>query len=46
MKIRKGSCKLCGYFREEVEPDGTTRYYCNDLDCTIDIYDPACNYNG
>ena len=34
------NCYHCGYF-----PDGSIRNYCNDRDCTVDPYDPECNYN-
>ena len=38
------SCYHCGYFCEEKRPDGSIRYYCKDRDCTVDPYDPECNY--
>lgn len=38
------SCYRCGYFREEKRPDGSTRNYCNDRDCTVDPCEPECNY--
>ena len=36
------NCHHCGYFREEKRENGTIRPYCNDLDCTVDPYDPEC----
>lgn len=42
--MHRGSCYNCGYFREETEADGNIRNYCNDHDCTVDPYDPECNY--
>ena len=39
------NCYHCGYFREEPQPDGSIRNYCNDRDCTVDPYDPECNYD-
>lgn len=42
---RKSNCFLCGYFREERDSStGRVRNYCNDKDCTVDPYDPECNY--
>lgn len=43
--MHRGCCHNCGYFREETRKDGSTRNYCNDLDCTVDPYDPECNYH-
>lgn len=40
----RNNCKYCGYFREEENSDGSIRFYCNDLDCTVDPNDPECNY--
>ena len=40
----KDSCFHCGYFREEKLSNGNIRYYCNDRDCTVDPYEPECNY--
>ena len=37
--MKYSNCFRCGYFRDE-----ETHYYCNDLDCTVDPYEPACNY--
>lgn len=42
---RYSNCYRCGYFREEERPNKSIRNYCNDLDCTVDPYDPACNYH-
>lgn len=36
----KNSCINCGRYKEL---DG--RHYCNDRDCTVDPYDPECNYD-
>ena len=33
----KSSCYRCGYFREKEN-------YCEDIDCTVDPCEPACNY--
>ena len=41
----RNSCKGCGYYREEKNAIGQIRHYCNDMDCTVDPYDPECNYN-
>jgi hypothetical protein len=41
----KSSCFYCGYYKEEKRANGTTRHYCNDKDCTVDPYDPECNYD-
>ena len=41
----KGSCFHCGWYREEKRANGTIRHYCNDKDCTVDPYDPECNYD-
>ena len=38
------NCYRCGYFRELRRKDGSTRNYCSDKDCTVDPYDPECNY--
>ena len=35
------TCYHCGYYRKE--EDGSD--YCNDLDCTVDPFDPECNYD-
>jgi hypothetical protein len=43
--MHRGSCYGCTYFREEKCGGGTVRPYCNDKDCTVDPYDPECNYN-
>ena len=40
----KSNCFRCGYFKKEKRNDGSARNYCNDLDCTVDPFDPACNY--
>ena len=42
---RRSNCYNCGYFREEPQEDGTVRNYCHDKDCTVDPYDPECNYD-
>lgn len=39
----KSSCFSCGYYRE-VKEGGRVRPYCNDRDCTVDPYEPECNY--
>lgn len=41
----KSCCYKCGWFKEEQTSNGV-RYYCNDLDCTVDPYDPDCNYHN
>ena len=41
----RGNCLNCGYCKEEKDEDGNIRYYCNDRDCTVDPYDPECNYD-
>lgn len=38
------SCYYCGYFRKEIRPNGSIRYYCEAMDCTVDPNDPECNY--
>lgn len=43
--MHRGSCYSCGYFKEEKCKGKTVRNYCNDLDCTVDPYDPECNYH-
>ena len=43
--MRKGSCFYCGYLKEIKLPNGGTRYYCSDKDCTVDPNDPDCNYD-
>ncbi len=43
--MRRGCCYSCGYFKEEKRKDDSIRNYCNDLDCTVDPYDPECNYH-
>lgn len=36
---------MCGYLKkEETHKAGAIRYYCDDMDCTVDPYDPECNY--
>ena len=40
----KNSCFSCGYFKKETRSDGSIRYYCNDSDCTVDPFEPECNY--
>ena len=39
MKKMRNDCLKCGYCKKESE-----RYYCNDLDCYVDPFEPACNY--
>jgi hypothetical protein len=39
------NCHHCGYFKEEKRKNGTIRPYCNNLDCTVDPYDPECRYH-
>lgn len=41
----KSSCHACGYFKEFKRTDGSVRLYCSDRDCTVDPYDPECNYD-
>ena len=41
----KSNCFHCEYYRDEHRDDGSIRHYCNDLDCTIDPFEPECNYN-
>ena len=41
----KSNCYRCGWFKELQRKDGSTRPYCNDRDCTVDPYDPECNYD-
>ena len=43
--MHRGSCHSCGYYREEKRSNETIRCYCNDRDCTVDPYDPECNYD-
>ena len=43
--MHRGSCHSCGYYRKEKYSNGTVRHYCNDRDCTVDPYDPECQYN-
>lgn len=40
----KDCCLYCSYYAEHKRPDGTTRHYCADRDCTVDPYEPECNY--
>lgn len=35
----KSSCYRCGYFQEKES-------YCEDIDCTVDPCEPACNYDN
>lgn len=37
------NCLHCGYCQELKRKDGEEYYYCNDLDSTIDPYDPICS---
>ena len=41
----KSNCYRCGWFKELQRKDESTRPYCNDRDCTVDPYDPECNYD-
>lgn len=41
--MRRSNCFYCGYCRKEKRSDNSIRYYCNDRDCTVDPYEPACN---
>ena len=41
----KSNCHYCGYYREEKQENGSIRCYCSDKDCTVDPYDPECNYD-
>ena len=43
--MRRTSCYNCGYYQTLKRKDGSTREYCNDLDCTVDPYEPACTDN-
>jgi hypothetical protein len=38
--MSKSSCFSCGYYKKE----NNGRNYCNNFDCTVDPYDPECNY--
>ena len=40
----KRNCFCCGYFKKLKRSNGTIRNYCDDRDCTVDPYDPECNY--
>ena len=40
------SCLSCGYFRKETRKDGSVRNYCSDRDCTVEPYEPECNYDN
>ena len=42
----KNNCYCCGWFKELKRTDGSIRNYCDDRDCTVDPYDPECNYNN
>jgi len=42
--MKKDHCKYCTYFKILKREDGSERNYCNDMDCTVDPSDPACNY--
>lgn len=42
----RSNCYFCGYYQELKRKDGSTRCYCNDRDCTVDPYDPECNYEN
>lgn len=37
------NCYYCGYYKEEKRKDGTIRCYCDDLDVTVDPYNPECS---
>ena len=39
------SCFNCPYYRKLRRDNGTFRNYCEDKDCTVDPYDPECNYD-
>ena len=43
--MHRSCCKGCGWFKELKRSNGTIRNYCNDRDCTVDPYDPECNYD-
>ena len=40
----RNSCYGCSYYKKETRINGSIRHYCNDKDCTVDPYDPECNY--
>ena len=42
---RRTNCHGCSYYRELKRSNGSIRCYCNDRDCTVDPYEPACNYD-
>ena len=41
--MRRSNCFYCSYYRKEKRANGSIRHYCNDRDCTVDPYEPACN---
>lgn len=41
--MKKSCCFYCGYYQKLKRSDGSTGDYCNDLDCTVDPYEPSCN---
>lgn len=43
--MRVNNCFGCGYHKLEKDKKNIPYHYCNDLDCTVDPHDPACNYN-
>ena len=44
--MKHSACFPCGYYREERRPDGSLSCYCEDRDCTVDPYEPECNYDN
>lgn len=42
---RRSSCFGCSCFQKLKRSDGSIRNYCNDRDCTVDPYEPECNYD-
>ena len=40
----KRNCFNCEYFNKLKRKDGSIDY-CDDRDCTVDPYDPECNYD-
>lgn len=43
--MRCSNCFKCGYFKKLKESNGRIRNYCDDRDCTVNPYDPDCNYD-
>lgn len=43
--MRKTSCFNCPYYKQLKKDNGELRNYCADKDCTVDPYEPECNYD-